>query len=130
MSISGHEQLLKFQCRALKLPEPEREVRFHATRRWRFDLAWPSLHLAAEVEGGIWKGGRHTRGKGYEGDCEKYNSAALAGWRVLRFTTGMVKDGRAINVLERALRGLDEPSLEPGQLRMAKASLKQKTGAA
>ena len=85
-------------------------LRFAPPRRWRFDLAWPAVKLAAEVEGGSWKGGRHTRGAGFEKDMEKYNTACLAGWRVLRFTTGMVKDGRAIKVLETALRGLEEAS--------------------
>lgn len=42
--------------------------------------------IAIELEGGIWSGGRHTRGKGFEGDCDKYNEAALAGWTVFRLT--------------------------------------------
>lgn len=70
---------------------------------WRFDFAWPDLLLAAEVEGGVWTQGRHTRGGGYEGDCEKYNSAQERGWTVLRFTTGMVADGRALEMLKRIL---------------------------
>jgi hypothetical protein len=37
----------------------------------------------AEVEGGVWTCGRHVRGRGYEGDCEKYSEAALRGWCVL-----------------------------------------------
>jgi very-short-patch-repair endonuclease len=86
------------------LPEPVAEYRFHTTRRWRFDYAWPQLRLALEVDGGAWVGGRHTRGAGYEKDCEKLNAALLAGWRVLRFTTGMVQDGRALAVLQEALR--------------------------
>lgn len=107
MSISGYEAQLAFQCKAAQLPEPEREVRFAPPRRWRFDLAWRSRKLAAEVEGGIWKGGRHTRGAGYEKDCTKYNEAALAGWRVLRFSTGMVKSGEALKTLERAFGAVE-----------------------
>lgn len=103
MAISGYEARLAWECRLLGLPAPATEVRFHANRRWRFDLAWPDRKLAVEVEGGIWKGGRHTRGLGYERDCEKYNTAALHGWRVLRFTVGMVKDGRALDVVREAL---------------------------
>jgi hypothetical protein len=48
--------------------------------------------------------GRHVRGRGYEADCEKYSEAALRGWRVLRVTNGMVRDERALALLERALR--------------------------
>jgi hypothetical protein len=42
--------------------------------------------IALEVEGGVWTRGRHTRGKGFLGDMEKYNAAALGGWCVLRVT--------------------------------------------
>lgn len=58
--------------------------------------------IAVEVEGGTWSGGRHTRGDGFEKDCEKYNTAALAGWRVLRFTGAQVQSGIAITVIEGA----------------------------
>jgi len=87
---------------ALELPEPEREHRFHHPRRWRFDRAWPDRLIAAEIEGGIWSHGRHTRGSGFEGDCEKYNAAALEGWTVLRFTSGMIDSGLAARTLELA----------------------------
>lgn len=65
------------------------EYRFHPKRKWRFDAAWPEKMIAVEFEGGIWTGGRHTRGKGYENDCEKYNNALLLGWRVFRLTPGL-----------------------------------------
>lgn len=61
------------------------EHRFHPTRKWRFDFAFLAQRLAVEVEGGVWAGGRHTRGSGFLGDCEKYNEATRLGWRVLRF---------------------------------------------
>lgn len=54
-----------------------------------------------EVEGGIWSGGRHTRGKGYIGDMEKYNEAAAMGYKVLRFSTEQVKSGLAIQQIEK-----------------------------
>lgn len=63
------------------------EFRFHPTRKWRFDYAHETLRIALEVEGGVWSGGRHTRGKGYIGDIEKYNTATAAGWAVFRCTT-------------------------------------------
>lgn len=67
------------------------EYRFDKMRRWRFDFAWPEYMLACECEGGVFSRGRHTRGKGYEGDLAKYNAATLQGWRVLRYTAGMLK---------------------------------------
>ena len=68
------------------LPRPEREWKFDAKRRWRFDYAWPERMVALEVEGGVWTGGRHTRGAGFVRDMEKYNRAAVLGWRLLRVT--------------------------------------------
>jgi len=35
------------------LPEPVFEHRFHKDRKWRFDVAWPDLKAAIEVDGGI-----------------------------------------------------------------------------
>lgn len=86
------------------MPEPVREHRFHPTRLWRFDFAWPEHRVALEIEGGIWTGGGHTRGRGYREDMEKYNEAALHGWLVLRFTPKQIKFGDAVALLDRALR--------------------------
>jgi len=69
-------------------------------RKWRFDFAWPGELLALEVEGGTWIAGRHARGAGIEGDCEKYGWALVMGWRVLRVTGKQVKSGQAIEWLE------------------------------
>ena len=74
----------------------EPEHRFHAARRWRFDLAWPALLVAFEREGATWQGGRHTSGKGYRDDCEKYNEAAIAGWLVIRATVDQIQSGAAL----------------------------------
>ena len=72
-------------------------------RKWRADFAFPEVRLLVEVEGGVWTRGRHVRGQGFINDCMKYNTATLLGWRVLRFTTGMVDDGTALRMIERAL---------------------------
>lgn len=69
-----------------------REYRFNSARRWRFDFAIPESRIAIEYEGSTWAQGRHTRGAGYAKDCEKYNSAACLGWRVLRYTSDMLRD--------------------------------------
>lgn len=94
---------LATQIRLAGIPEPERETCFHPTRRWRFDLSWPCRKVAVEIEGGVWVGGRHTRPRGYERDCEKYSEAAILGWRVVRVTPAMVRDGRALDLVRRAL---------------------------
>jgi len=79
-------------------PDLVREYRFHPDRRWRFDFAHVASHTAYEVEGGVHSQGRHTRGAGFTADAEKYNAAALAGWRVFRFTGPMIKDEPITNL--------------------------------
>ena len=103
MASHGYSYNLQFQCKAAKLPAPVLEYRFHPSRKWRFDLAWPDRKLAAEVDGGIWVGGRHNRGRGFEADMVKMNAGAVLGWRVLRFSVGMVKSGEALNTLQECL---------------------------
>jgi len=83
--------------------DPVREFRFHPTRKWRSDFAFPDKMLLVEFEGGVFSGGRHTRGAGFVADCEKYNAAALLGYVVMRFTDKHVKQGEAIVTIEKFL---------------------------
>ena len=101
--MSRLEEVLEFQLTSTKAPDFMREYEFHPTRKWRFDFAWPDSMLAVECEGGTWTGGRHTTGSGFEADCEKYNAAALLGWRVLRYTMPMIRSGVALQQIEEAL---------------------------
>lgn len=103
MATSPLETLLLGQIQHAGLPTPERELRFHDERAWRFDLSWPAAMLAVEIDGGIWTKGRHTRPQGYEDDCRKLNEAAVMGWTVLRVTGGMVRSKEALACVERAL---------------------------
>lgn len=80
----------------------EAEYKFHPQRMWRFDFANVDRKIAVEIEGGIWSGGSHTRGKGFEEDCEKYNEANILGWRVYRFTAGMLDRGDITQVIKMA----------------------------
>jgi very-short-patch-repair endonuclease len=106
---SALEEELLLHIRAARLPEPEREYKFHDVRRWRFDLAWSSYKVAVECQGGSWMGksgqkSAHSYGRGFERDCEKNNAAILLGWKVLKFTGKMIHDGRAIQILEQILK--------------------------
>lgn len=85
------------------LPPHVRQYRFALPRQYRFDVAWPDLMIAIELDGGTWSGGSHVRGQGYEDGCEKANAAVLRGWRLLRFTTAMVGDNRALATVEELL---------------------------
>lgn len=74
----------------------EDEYLFHPFRKWRFDRANVQKLIAIEIEGGTWIEGRHNRGAGFTEDCEKYNDALALGWRVIRVTHQMVKNGKAV----------------------------------
>ena len=80
-----------------------REFQFCPSRRWRADYAWPGHGLLVEIDGGVWTGGRHTTGRGHRTDCEKTNLAQLMGWKVLRFSTDMIREGVHMDVLAKAL---------------------------
>ena len=79
------------------------EFRFHKERKWRLDYILTDESgacllrgaTAIEIEGAIWSRGRHTRGKGFEEDCIKYDTATMMGYRVLRFSTQQVLRGTA-----------------------------------
>ena len=102
------ERLLYFITTISRLPVPVQEYRFDPSRRWRFDFAYPDKKLAIEVEGGVYTGGRHVRIGGFENDAEKYNTAALMGWMVLRFTPKMIDSGLALMQIERAMRSAEK----------------------
>lgn len=92
MTQSELERRFEALARLYGLPAYEREYRFAPPRRWRIDCAWPTHvpPVAVELEGGTFAGGRHTRGTGYAADCVKYNEMARRGWRLYRFTAGLL----------------------------------------
>ena len=100
--MSDAQALLVWQCERLGL-HPVKEYRFHPTRLWRFDLAFPEQRVAVEIDGGVWSGGRHVRGGGYIADCEKLAEAAILGWRVLRVTPDMIVSGEALDLVRETL---------------------------
>ena len=115
--MSKLEETLMLHIRAHKLPVPVREHRFAAEavggpgkgvrqrlkeaglKDWRFDMAWPDLMLAVEIEGGAWVGGRHTRGAGFAEDLRKYDAAMRLGWNVYRCDGSLVKSGHAVQTI-------------------------------
>lgn len=78
----------------------ELEWRFDPSRKWRFDVAFPAVRVAVELEGRPRRGmSRHTTWNGYVADCQKYNAAAILGWRVLRYTGDDLKK-RPVQIVE------------------------------
>lgn len=84
------DTLLRQIWQSSYMPEKEFQFAKEIGRKWRFDRAWPEHKVAVELEGGVYTQGRHTRGAGFETDCEKYNTATAMGWRVFRLTAGML----------------------------------------
>ena len=99
------ERLLCRHLDALKI-EYVQEFKFHPERKWKADFRIEGYPILVEVEGGVLSGGRHTRGKGYSADCEKYSAAAILGWVVIRGTTEQVKKGIVVGWIEEAIKKL------------------------
>lgn len=94
--------LFLYQLKVYGIQRPsESEYRFHQTRKWRFDFAYPKQKIAIEIDGGTFIQGRHTNPIGYANDREKLNEAQLLGWSVFCFTTDQIKNGYAIEFMRR-----------------------------
>lgn len=75
-----------------------KELKFHPSRRWRFDFAIGNTpqqidlyKIGIEFNGAVFTQGRHTRGMGYVKDMDKLNNAQLLGYRVLQYTNVHLK---------------------------------------
>jgi hypothetical protein len=82
------------------LPDPEVEYSAIPGRKFRFDMAWPDQLIAVEIEGGTFVTSRHRTSDGFTKDLDKYNLAAVNGWRVLRVSPEMIESGAALQMIE------------------------------
>lgn len=98
--------------KAMGGPELTPEFRFSDTRKWRLDYFHAASMTAIELEGGIFCRGRHSRPKGMQGDCDKYNFAASIGIFVFRLTTGQVTQDRVQQIL-RTITTRAQPTTAP-----------------
>lgn len=92
---SNLEAMLEFDIEKSGLPAAKRNYRFHGTRKWELDFAWPDRKLAVEVQGMA-----HRIKARFEADVEKRYHALEAGWTVLEVSGKTIRDGRAITWLE------------------------------
>ena len=76
------------------IPEPEMEFKFHPQEAVALRLCMARLgYVAVEIEGGLYKGGRHQSLRGFLADAEKYEAALNLGWTVYRVPGPWVMEG-------------------------------------
>lgn len=111
-AAKSKNSLFKALCERYDLPAPETEVKFHPTRRWRFDYCWPDRRVAVEINGGIWNawkygnrlgGSAHGTPFGILRDMEKVREAQALGWKVLSFTPQEIMDPKTYELLRTVL---------------------------
>ncbi len=73
------------------------EYRFHPARRWRFDVAFPSMRIAIELDG--FGFGHQSKGQRRK-DNQKANAAVLCGWTLLRYTSAELVPSRIADTIE------------------------------
>ena len=113
--MSELEERFLLSLRVLNVPPPEeREYGAIASRKYRWDFAYPSARLLIEIQGAVFKKGAHSSGVGVTRDITKANIATLNGWRVLAFTGTMVNHGIAARMVQIVLTG-DKPGEEVNQ---------------
>lgn len=98
------EEVLDFQLRASKI-HFKRQVKFHPLRKWRADFIIED-RLLVEVEGGLYIHGGHNRGAMIEDTMEKLAEASMMGYFPLRVSTRYVKNGKALQWIEKLLKQL------------------------
>ena len=94
---------IAIQIRADKLLEPILEYAFDKQldgggRGWCFDLCWPDLRLAMEVDGAV-----HRIKSRFKSDLAKHQQADRLGYRVLRVSPAQVRNGEALALVRKAL---------------------------
>ena len=94
-----------YLCTVSGLPAPVPEYAFATAlgRRWRFDWAWVGAKVALEVEGALMGAGRHVRPSGLRSDMEKYNTAQVLGWMVLRCMPETLTRESTLDLVRQAL---------------------------
>ena len=100
--MSDVEETLAFQLTACEIPF-DRQVQPIPGRKFAYDFQVDDILI--EVQGGVYmdKSG-HNTGNGVTRDCEKNNLAVLNGYRTLMFTSKMVNDGVAVDLIEKCRR--------------------------
>ena len=103
--VSELEEDLSFKMVHANLPVFQRQYKFHPERNWKLDFYYAGWGI--EVQGGGWVegGGGHNRNALVMAkDYEKFNACHEIGIKLLLFTGEQVKDGRAIQQLNKIFK--------------------------
>ena len=87
---------------------PERQYKFHPTRKYRADFAFPQYKVLVEIQGGSYTRGAHHTPKGYSQNCLRQIEATILGWRMIYFDTILMKNpNRCVELTEKVVYGRD-----------------------
>lgn len=90
------------------LPVPEYAP--FTEQKWRIDFALPFLRLGAEIQGGVYTGGKYTRGPAIHKLAMRNNTLLAAKWFLFTFPAPVVPE--LVNLFaQQALRMRDEWAL-------------------
>ena len=101
--MGGIVDVFVLLCCANGLPAPETEVLFAPPRKYRADYLFRQAKVIVEQNGGIWKKGAHSSGKGLLRDFAKSNLAQQLGFRYFVFTPQQMRSGEAVEALKEIL---------------------------
>ena len=107
----------------------EREHTFLKDRKYRFDFAFLESKVAVEMQGKIWKKGRHNTGTGLLDGYEKYNLAVYNGWVVFQLAQEMLKESDLMSIHKDILilpPDKDWPEWEHDWLGIIKATIEKR----
>jgi len=86
---------------------PKTQYRFHPTRKYRFDFAWPTIKIAVEVQG---YGAGHTSLPGMTQDYNRHLDAMLLNWKIVFLTSVHLKSDNVDTSLKRIAKLMGIPS--------------------
>lgn len=100
------------------------QKRFHPTRLWRFDFAFPNLMIAIEIQG---YGRGHADYMSMHQDYQRHNEAVRLGWKVYYFM-GIDIEGDAIHKTIEYVKRLLDQNYKPPQKETAAEMLRRLHG--
>jgi very-short-patch-repair endonuclease len=73
--------------------QKQEQLRSRKPTAFRADFAWPDAQVAVEINGGIWRPGGHSTGRGITRDITKTTLAQLSGWVLIPLSEAHIFDG-------------------------------------